>query len=149
MYSSALSSPGCPTVNYNPQPFLYILIKRSTKNNPRINWMSLLCQNTSDKQHMFRSRFLKVFNSYLVWRDEDVKGKQTRKSSIWNLKVNRQTVVRVDFTQRKSNSLDGTGLFCSQTAAQHWQKCVCVLEDERQTHCIYCVSMSAVMIGFL
>lgn len=48
-----------------------------------------------------------------------MKGKQTRKSSISNLKVNRQTVVRVDFTQRKSNSLDGTGLFCSQTAAQH------------------------------
>lgn len=48
-----------------------------------------------------------------------MKGKQARKSGIWNLKVIRHTVVSVVFTQRKSNSLDGTALFCSQTAVQH------------------------------
>lgn len=39
--------------------------------------------------------------------------------------------------------------FCSQTAVQHWQKCFCVLQDERQTRGIHCVSTSAAMIAFL
>lgn len=57
-----------PTVNSNPRPFLYILIKRSAKNNARIQWMSSPRRNTSDKRHVFRGRFWKVSRSYLIWR---------------------------------------------------------------------------------
>lgn len=39
-----------------------------------------------------------------------MKGKQTRKSSIWNLKVNRQTVVRVDL--HKENLIVWMELVC-------------------------------------